>query len=96
MNAETVIAALRSHRAELDAMGIGSLSIFGSVARGEAGAGSDVDLLVEFSRPIGLFDLIEAQARIETWLGRPVDLVPRDGIKRQLRDRILAEAILAA
>ena len=39
---------LREHRAELDAMGVRSLSIFGSVARDEAGPESDVDLLVEF------------------------------------------------
>jgi len=93
---EEIIAIIAARRAELDALGIRSLALFGSVVRGEAGPDSDVDLLVEFHRPVGLFEFIEAKERLEAWLGRPVDLVPRDGIKRQLRKQILAEAILAA
>jgi predicted nucleotidyltransferase len=96
MDPDEVIATLRAHRAELDLFGVRSLALFGSVARREAGPGSDVDLLVEFDRVVGLFDLLEVQERIEGWLGRPVDLVLRDSIKRQLRDRILVEAIRAA
>ena len=72
-----------------------SLDLFGSVARGESGPDSDVDLLVDFDRPIGLFHFFRVQRRIEEILGSKVDLVMRDAVKRQLRDRIFAEAVRA-
>ena len=73
-----------------------SLDLFGSVARNEARADSDVDLLVEFERPIGLFHFFRVQRRLEELLGSRVDLVMRDAVKPQLRERIFAEAIRAA
>lgn len=73
-----------------------SLELFGSVARGEARADSDVDLLVEFERPIGLFHFFRVQHRLEEILGARVDLVMRDAVRPQLRERIFAEAIRAA
>jgi predicted nucleotidyltransferase len=73
-----------------------SLDLFGSVARNEARADSDVDLLVEFERPIGLFHFFRVQRRLEELLGARVDLVMRDAVKPQLRERIFAEAIRAA
>jgi len=72
-----------------------SLDLFGSIARGDSGADSDVDLLVEFDRPVGLFQFFRVQRRLEAIVGRPVDLVMKDAIKRQLRTRILAEAVSA-
>ncbi len=72
-----------------------SLDLFGSVARGEARPDSDVDLLVEFERPIGLFHFFRVQRRLEEILGNRVDLVMRDAVKQRLRDRILAEAVHA-
>lgn len=77
-------------------MGVRSLDLFGSVARGESGPDSDVDLLVDFDSPIGLFHFFRVQRRIEEILGAKVDLVMRDAVKRQLRDRIFAEAVRAA
>ena len=73
-----------------------SLDLFGSVARNEARADSDVDLLVDFERPIGLFHFFRVQRRLEELLGARVDLVMRDAVKPQLRERIFAEAIRAA
>ena len=67
-----------------------------SGAGGEARPESDVDLLVDFNQPIGLFELVELKDYLEELLGCSVDLVPRDSLKRQLRDRILKEAIPAA
>jgi uncharacterized protein len=86
---------LAEARPELGAMGVRSLDLFGSVARGEASPDSDVDLLVEFDRPIGLFHFFRVQHRLEEILGTRVDLVMRDAVKPQLRDRILAEAVRA-
>ena len=75
-----------------------SLAVFGSFVRGQAGPESDVDLLVEFDRPIGLFRLVQVQLDLEEILGRKVDLVPRNALHRALKDSVLAEAekILAA
>ena len=83
-------------RSELADLGVRSLDLFGSVARGEANADSDVDLLVEFDRPIGLFHFFRVQRRLEEILGARVDLVMRDAVKPQLRERILAEAVRAS
>lgn len=95
MTREEAIRRLRSARSELASLGVRSLDLFGSVARGEAGSTSDVDLLVDFDRPIGLFHFFRVQRRLEEILGCKVDLVMRDAVKRQLRDRIFAEAVRA-
>jgi len=92
---EQVALRLAGARAELAGLGVLSLDLFGSVARGEAGPESDVDLLVSFDKPIGLFHFFRVQQRLEEILGCRVDLVMRDAVKRQLRDRIFAEAIRA-
>ena len=55
MTRDEIIRILTEHRAELEELGVKSLSLFGSAARGETTSGSDVDLLVEFSVPVGLF-----------------------------------------
>jgi uncharacterized protein len=73
-----------------------TLSIFGSVARDEAREDSDVDLLVEFERPVGLFAFLGLQEHLASILGTKVDLATPDSLHRRLRERILAEAIRAA
>ena len=92
---EEVLRRLSEHREELEGLGVHTLDLFGSVARDDAGPGSDVDLLVEFDQPVGLFHFFRVQHRLEAILGRTVDLVMKDAIKRQLRTRILAEAVSA-
>ena len=86
---------MSERRAELAELGVRSLDIFGSVARGEAAADSDVDLLVDFDRPIGLFHFFRVQRRLEQILSCRVDLVMREAVKPQLRDRIFREAVRA-
>ena len=73
---------------------IKELSVFGSVARGEMRPDSDVDLLVEFlaeSKP-GLLKYGAVQTEMEALLGRRVDLVPKQGLKKLIRDGVLSEA----
>jgi predicted nucleotidyltransferase len=96
MNSKVVSARLREHRADLERLGVKSLALFGSAARGEARQDSDVDLLVEFSRPVGLFHFMEVKEFLEEVLGRRVDLVTPDALKPQLREAILEEAVDAA
>lgn len=91
-----VVAVLAEHREELQESGVASLLLFGSVARGEATEASDIDLVVEFDRPVGLFALLRLQGRLATWLGRHVDLVPSDSLRPEIRERVLTEGLRAA
>src|SRR5579859_2095622 len=95
MKRADVLRKLRAERDNLrERYGVESLALFGSVARDEAGPGSDVDVLVEFGRPITLFDLVAVQQYLERCLGvRRVDLVPRDSVYPAFRDEILREAL---
>lgn len=65
-------------------------AVFGSFARGEASAESDVDLLVRFSKPKG-FDWLDAAFEIEDILGRKVDLVTENGLHPQVRKNVLKD-----
>ncbi len=96
MERERVLEILGSKREELADFGVHSLSIFGSVARGEEAPESDVDILVEFEKPIGLFGFVRLQRYLQELLGRGVDLVTPDALKDALRERILKEAVRAA
>ena len=73
--------------------GVQSLALFGSVARDEATAKSDVDLLVEFNRPVGYFGLFALQDYLEQLLGCPVDLGTPDSLKPHLRERVQDELL---
>jgi predicted nucleotidyltransferase len=73
-----------------------SISIFGSVARGEAREDSDVDILVEFDRRVGLLAFVGLKLELERLLGRPVDLVTPSGLRSWMREAVLKEAVRAA
>lgn len=86
-----------AHRDEFRGHGIRHLALFGSVARDEATDKSDVDLLVEFDRPLGLLEFFRLQHYIEELLDvERVDLVMPKAIKPALRQKILAEAVNVA
>jgi predicted nucleotidyltransferase len=80
---------------EITHLGVKSLAIFGSVARNEAKADSDIDILVEFSRPAGLFDFVTLKDYLENLLERPVDLVTHDALRPTMKEKIMAEALYA-
>lgn len=93
---DEVLRILALHRDELRAAGVRSLSLFGSVVRGEAGPESDVDFLVEFEGPVGLFELIGLKLRLAEWLGRNVDLGTPNSLKPRVRAEVLREAVRVA
>jgi predicted nucleotidyltransferase len=95
MRREQALTTIRNHRAELLDFGVSSLAVFGSVARDTAGPSSDVDVLVEFKSPVGLFTFVRLQQRLESLLGCRVDLVTSEAIRPMMRDQILAEATRA-
>jgi predicted nucleotidyltransferase len=88
---------LRQRRAEIEQLakqhGAHNVRIFGSVARGEARADSDVDVLVAFRPGRSLFDLVGFEQDLEELLGCGVDVVSEGGISPYMEDRILAEAV---
>lgn len=69
-----------------------NVRVFGSVARGEATASSDIDFLVDFDEDSSLFDVLHLTEELEALLGRDVDVVSTGGLKPR-DDRILAEAL---
>jgi len=75
-------------RSEFGVIGIG---IFGSVVRGDQGAGSDIDILVEFERPIGFVRFMRLENRLAELVGMPVDLVTKKALKPHIGKRILQE-----
>jgi predicted nucleotidyltransferase len=95
MTKEEVLCLLQEHRSELELLGVKSLALFGSVVRAEERPGSDIDILVEFTEPVGLFKFLDLKAYLEALLQCKVDLATRDALKRQLRDEILEEAVHA-
>ncbi len=70
------------------------IGIFGSYVRGEESEESDVDILVEFSEPVG-WEFIDLVEFLEKTLGRKVDLVTIRALKPQLKDKILKEVVYA-
>ena len=66
--------------------------LFGSHARGQAQEDSDIDLLVEFSVPVGYFDLIGMEQGLEKSLGKRVDLVTPESLSKFFRADVLREA----
>jgi uncharacterized protein len=96
MERHQALTILEPHREELWRFGVKSLALFGSATRGEGGPESDLDILVEFSRPVGLFAFLRLQNRLAEIMGRQVDLVTPQALKPQLRERILQEAFNAA
>ncbi|MEN3001914.1 MAG: nucleotidyltransferase family protein [Armatimonadota bacterium] len=69
------------------------IGIFGSYARGTPREDSDVDILVEFESGASLFDLGGAQAMLSEVLDMPVDVVPREDLRPELRARIEREVV---
>ena len=68
--------------------GVIRIALFGSVARGEADPHSDIDLVVEFSKPISLLEFTALERQLSEALGRKVDLLTEAAISPYLREKI--------
>lgn len=93
----TTTDLLRSRRDNISQLaaqhGAHNVRVFGSVARGEAGSSSDIDLLVERDQGRSLLDLIELSQELEAFLDRKVDILTDEGLSPYLEKRIHAEAV---
>jgi predicted nucleotidyltransferase len=97
MNRDEVIAKLKAHEAELKAAGIVRLAVFGSVAREENSAQSDVDLLAEFdkTRRYTLLTMGRLESRLADLLGTKVDLSSPEWLNDTVSDQAQREAVVA-
>src|SRR4051812_27405624 len=87
-----VAERLAPHAVELRSLGVRSLDVFGSIARGEAQPESDVDLLVEFEEVPGFLGYVRLRNRLQQIVGRHVELVMASGLHPRLREKVLREA----
>jgi len=87
--------ALLRHKAELrKKFKVKTIGVFGSYVRGEQKRGSDVDVLVEFEEPVGLFEFLALENYLSDLLGVKVDLVSKKALKPHIGERILQEVIM--
>ncbi|MBI5213958.1 MAG: nucleotidyltransferase family protein [Nitrospirae bacterium] len=85
---------LNTHRDELrDKYKITEVGIFGSYVRGEQKKKSDIDILASFGEEISLLDLVGAELYLKKILKMKVDLIPKEDLRPELKDRILKETV---
>jgi predicted nucleotidyltransferase len=92
-----VLETLRTHESELRRLGVSHAAVFGSVARREARADSDIDVVVELypDQPIGIFEYARLKKYVNEILHGAGDVVNRKTLKPLLRDNILHDAVYA-
>ncbi len=73
--------------------GARNIRVFGSIARSDAGAESDLDLLISLEDGRSLLDLVELKQDLASALGRPVDIVTERSLSPHLRNQVLGEAV---
>jgi predicted nucleotidyltransferase len=94
MTRDHILATLRGHATDLRRLGASSLFLFGSAARNEAGAASDVDLFFDFVDPrFSLVELVALQDRITELLHARADVMSRGSIHPRLRSSIEGSAV---
>jgi len=85
---------IKKHKDELkEKYSVKEIGIFGSFVRGEAKEDSDIDILVEFEKPIGLFKFLELEEYLSNLIGRKVDLVSKKALKPHIGKHILEEVV---
>jgi hypothetical protein len=96
MDQSSLRRILSQRQSELQRLGVASLAVFGSVARGQARPDSDVDFLVEFSESPTFDRYMDLKFFLEDVLQRPVDLVTSAALKPRMRTTVEREAVRVA
>jgi len=87
-------SALHQHKLILsDRFKVKTIGVFGSYVRGEQKDGSDIDILVEFSEPVGFFAFLDLEEYLTGLLGVKVDLVTKKALKPRIGKHILQELV---
>ena len=91
---DQIITKLKKNKPILEKKySVKNLEVFGSYVHGEQKSNSDLDVLVEFSKTVDLFEYIELENYLSEKLGVKVDLVMKDTLKPRIKEKILNEAI---
>lgn len=91
---QDILASLKKLKGEVAReYSVKTIGVFGSVARNEQTGKSDIDLLVEFSKPVGFVTFMRLEHFLSERLGEQVDLVTSDSLKPVIRQDVLAEVI---
>jgi predicted nucleotidyltransferase len=94
MTREAILQRLRQHKQPLmTTYHLARLELFGSCVRDEQTPASDVDILVEYETPPGLFDFVRLKTALTDLLGVEVDLVMKDALRPRIGQRVLREAV---
>ncbi len=96
MKRDHVLQLLRQHLSDFTRLGVTSLALFGSTARDESHAESDVDILVEFEGPATFDRYVDLHFYLEELLGCKVDLLTRNALREQIRPFVEEELIPVA
>ncbi|MFW5926317.1 MAG: nucleotidyltransferase family protein [Myxococcota bacterium] len=96
MDRGEAIRRIQGHEARLRDLGVASLSLFGSVARDEAGPDSDIDMLVAFDGPATFDQFMDLKLFLEDLLGARVDLVTEKGMRSRVREEVQGELLRVA
>lgn len=85
---------IKQHKKELEEKyKVKEIGVFGSCVRGEERKNSDIDILVEFLEPVGLFEFMDLEEYLEDLLGGKVDLVSKKALKPRIGQHILKEVM---
>ena len=97
MTRDAAIAALRQHRSALQQRRVARVALFGSVARGDAAAGSDIDVLIEFEPDarVTIYDYAAVKRFIAEVLGGRADVIDRANLNRHIRADVERDAVYA-
>jgi len=91
---QDILASLKNLKQEVaQEYSVKTIGVFGSVARDEQTIQSDIDLLVEFSKPVGFVTFMRLENFLSERLGKQVDLVTSDSLKPLIRQDVLSEVI---
>jgi predicted nucleotidyltransferase len=91
---QDILTSLKNLKQEVaQEYSVKTIGVFGSVARDEQTIESDIDLLVEFSKPVGFVTFMRLENFLSERLGKHVDLVTSDSLKPLIRQDVLSEVI---
>lgn len=93
---EEILEALRGELPNLrDTFDVKNIGLFGSYVRKEQTEKSDIDILVEFEKPIGFFKFIELEDHLSETLGVKVEIVTPDALKPSIKPDVIKEVVYA-
>jgi predicted nucleotidyltransferase len=97
MNRQNIIAVLQKNQAELNRQGVLHAALFGSVARGDAGPDSDIDIMIDLDPDarLGVFEYVGLKEYIASLFDGPVDVVNREGLKPYVKPAAVSDAVYA-